>query len=69
MGKDQSKQIYVGFVADIDIKILGVPTQGLGMPFLSATHAQKFFISARVFFPYDVIHRWMTGRMDGWKAS
>ncbi len=26
-------RIYVGFVADIDIKILGVPPPGLGMPF------------------------------------
>jgi hypothetical protein len=26
----------VGFVADIDIKILGVPPLGLGMPFLDS---------------------------------
>jgi hypothetical protein len=34
MGKDRRQQIYVGFVADIDIKIFGVPPLGLGMPFL-----------------------------------
>jgi hypothetical protein len=28
-------KIYVGFVADIDIKILRVPPLGLGMPFLN----------------------------------
>jgi hypothetical protein len=37
MGKDRRWQIYVGFVADIDIKILGVPPPlGLGMPFLDS---------------------------------
>jgi hypothetical protein len=53
MGKDQRLQIYVGFVADIDIKILGVPPLGPGMPFLdSDTCAERgLFISARVFFP------------------
>jgi hypothetical protein len=34
MGKDQRQQIYIGFVADIDIKILGVLPLGPGMPFL-----------------------------------
>jgi hypothetical protein len=34
MGKDRTRQIYVGFVTDIDIKILGVPPMGPGMPFL-----------------------------------
>jgi hypothetical protein len=36
MGKDQRWQIYVGIVADIDIKILGVPHPGPGMPFLDS---------------------------------
>jgi hypothetical protein len=36
MGKDQRWQIYVGFVVDIDIKILGVPPLGPGMPFLDS---------------------------------
>jgi hypothetical protein len=36
MGKDWRWQIYVGFVADIDIKILGVPPPGPGMPFLDS---------------------------------
>jgi hypothetical protein len=41
MGKDRRWQIYVGFVADIDIKILGVPPLGSGMPFLdSDTYAE-----------------------------
>jgi hypothetical protein len=35
MGKDQRRQIYVGFVVDIDIKILGVPPRP-GMPFLDS---------------------------------
>jgi hypothetical protein len=53
MGKDRKRQIYVGFVADIDIKILGVPPLGPGMPFLdSDTCAERvLLISARVFIP------------------
>jgi hypothetical protein len=55
MGKDRRQQIYVGFVADIDIKILAVPPppSGPGMPFLdNDTYAEGgLFISARVFFP------------------
>jgi len=46
-------RIYVGFVADIDIKILGVPP-GSGMPFLDSDTCAGgggLFISARVFFP------------------
>ncbi len=56
-------KIYVGFVAEIDIKILGVPPPGLGMPFLDHHTCAEggLFISARV----DVIHGWMTRRMDG----
>jgi hypothetical protein len=52
MGKDRRRQIYVGFVADIDIKILGVPPASPGMPFLdSDTCAERgLFISARVYF-------------------
>jgi hypothetical protein len=41
MRKDQRQQIYVGFVADIDIKILGVPPLGLGMPFLDSDTCAK----------------------------
>jgi hypothetical protein len=73
MGKDQKRQIYVGFIADIDIKILRVPPLGPGMPFLDsdtcAEGGEGLFISARVSSLYDAIHGWMTGRMDGWKAS
>jgi hypothetical protein len=36
MGKDWRWQLYVGFVVDIDIKILGVPPLGPGMPFLNS---------------------------------
>jgi hypothetical protein len=53
MGKDQIWQIYVGFVADIDIKILGVPRPWPGMPFLDSDTFAKggggLFISVRVF--------------------
>jgi hypothetical protein len=47
-------RIYVGFVIDIDIKILRVPPPGSGTPFLdNDTCAEEggLFISARVFFP------------------
>jgi hypothetical protein len=70
----------VGFVADIDIKILGVggrpPARpaaaraGPGMPFLdSNTWAEGRGVY--LFLPgfsslYDAIHGWMTGRTDGW---
>jgi hypothetical protein len=46
-------RIYVGFVVDIDIKILRVPPLGLGMPFLNNdtfTKGGAYFISAKVFF-------------------
>ncbi len=54
---------------DIDIKILGVPPQG--QAFLDSNTCTEgggggLFISARVFFLYDAIHGWMTGRMDEW---
>jgi hypothetical protein len=45
-------------------------TPGAGMPFLdSDTCAEK---GGYLFLPgfsslHDAIHRWMTGRMDGWK--
>jgi hypothetical protein len=54
MGKDRRRQIYVGFVADIDIKILGVPPPlGPSMPFLDkdACAERGLFILAKVFFP------------------
>jgi hypothetical protein len=71
MGKDQRQQIYVGFVVDIDIKILGMPPRGRAC--LSQTHAH-WGGGGNLFLPgfsslYDAIHGWMTGRMDGWKAS
>jgi hypothetical protein len=71
-------KIYVGFVADIDIKILGVPPPGVGHAFPGQWHMRKgggggLFISAQVFFPVWC-HPWMDdgtdGRMDGrvtWK--
>jgi hypothetical protein len=53
MGKGQRQQIYVGFVADINIKILRCPPLGPGMPFLDSDTCTErgLFISARVFFP------------------
>jgi hypothetical protein len=52
MGKDQRQQIYVEFVADIDMKILGVPPLRPGMPFLHNDTCTDWglFISARIFF-------------------
>jgi hypothetical protein len=65
-------RIYVGFVADIDIKILGVHHLGSGMPFLNNNTCAEgggLFISTRVFFPV-CCHPWMDdgtyGWMDGW---
>jgi hypothetical protein len=51
---------------EIDIKILGVPPLGPGMPFLdNDTFAEGgLFISVRVFFPVWCIHGWMTKQMD-----
>jgi hypothetical protein len=73
MGIDQRQQIYVGFVADIDIKILGCPPLGPGMPFLDSDTCTEgggviYFLPGFSSL-YDVIHGWMTGRMGGWKAS
>jgi hypothetical protein len=64
MVKDQRPQIYP--VADIDIKILGVPAPpGLGMPFLdSDTCAEGGYLFLPGFFPCMMSS--MTGRMDGW---
>ncbi len=68
-----TRQIYVGFVADIDIKILGAPPPPRDRACLSqtATHAQR---GGYLFLPgfsslYDAKHGWMMGRMDEWKAS
>jgi hypothetical protein len=50
-------KIYVGFVADIDIKIFGGAPPRPGMPLLDSDTCAKVgggggvFISARVFFP------------------
>jgi hypothetical protein len=72
MRNDRRWQIYVGFVVDIDIKILGVPPLGPGMPFLDSDTCTEG--GGYLFLPgfsslYDAIHGWMTGQMDGWKAS
>jgi hypothetical protein len=56
MGKDWRQQIYVGFVADIEIKILGAPL-GPGMPFLDSNTFLPGFSSR-----YDAIHGWMDGK-------
>jgi hypothetical protein len=66
-------KIYVGFVADIDIKILGVPPPSrAGHAFPRQQHMQRG--GGYLFRPgfsslYDAIHGWMTGRTDRWKAS
>ncbi len=47
-------RIYVGFIVDIDIKILGVPPPGWARFFLNndtCAEGGGLFISARVFFP------------------
>jgi hypothetical protein len=72
MGKDRRQQIYFGFVADIDIKILGVAPPGPGMPFLDSDTCAEG--GGYLFLPgfssqYDAIHGWMTGWMDGWMES
>jgi hypothetical protein len=41
MGKDRRRQIYVEFVADIDIKILGAPPPGAGHASLSQQHMRR----------------------------
>jgi hypothetical protein len=66
MGKDWRQQIYVGFVADIDIKILGVPPQGAGHAFPRQRHMGGGYLFLPGFSSlYDAIHGWMTGWMDG----
>jgi hypothetical protein len=70
-------RIYVGFVVDIDIKILGVPPPGVGHAFPRQQHMRKggeggvLFISTRVFFPVRY-HPWMDDGtnewMDGWTS-
>jgi hypothetical protein len=54
---------------DIDIKMLGVPPLGPGMPFLDNDTCAKgggyLFISGFSSL-YDAIHGWMMGRTDEW---
>jgi hypothetical protein len=72
MGKDRRQQIYVGFVADIDIKILGVAPPGAGHAFPRQRHmcrGRGYLLLPGFTSLYDAIHVWMTRRMDGWKAS
>jgi hypothetical protein len=64
-------RIYVGFVAGIDIKILGVPPLGAGYAFPKQRHMHRGG-GHYLFLPgfsslYDAIHGWMMRRMDGWK--
>jgi len=62
-------KIYVGFVADIDIKILRCPPLGPGMPFLDSDTCTEgggnLFLSG-FFSLYDAVHRWMMKWMDEW---
>jgi hypothetical protein len=59
-------RIYVRFVADINIKILGVPPPRPSMPFLNNdTSAEGGYLFMLGFSSmYDAIHGWMTGWMD-----
>jgi hypothetical protein len=66
-GKDRRQQIYAGFVADIDIKILGCLPLGPGMLFLDSDTCAEggLFISVRVFFPVWC-HPWMDDETSEW---
>jgi hypothetical protein len=75
MGRDWRLQIYVGFVADIDIKIVGMPPQARHA-FRRQRHMQRggggrggYLYPPRFSSLCHTIHGWMTGRMDGWKDS
>jgi hypothetical protein len=65
MGKDQRQQIYVGFVADIDIKIFGGAPPGAGHAFPTQQHMRRggrgFIYFCQGFLPY------MMPSMDGWR--
>jgi hypothetical protein len=65
-------KIYVEFVANIDIKILGVPRPwGWACFSYITTHAhrgQGYLFLPRFSSLYDVIHGWMMGRTDGWTS-
>jgi hypothetical protein len=59
-------KIYIGFVADIDIKILEVPP-GAGHAFPRHMRRGRVIYFCQGFFlMYDAIHGWMMGQMDGW---
>jgi hypothetical protein len=65
MGKDQRQQIYVGFVGDIDMKILGVPPPpGLGMPFLDSNTCAEGW-GGVIYFCQGFLPCMMPS-MDGW---
>jgi hypothetical protein len=69
MVKDRRQQIYVGFVADIDIKILGCPPpRGPGHAFPRQGHMRRgrgYLVLPGFSSLYDAIHGWITGWMDG----
>jgi hypothetical protein len=72
MGKDRRQQIYVGFVADIDIKILRVPPPGAGHAFPRQQHMRRW--EGYLLLPgfsslYDAIHGCTTRQMNGWMKS
>jgi hypothetical protein len=72
MGKDQRQQIYVAFVADIDIKILGVPPPRAGHAFPRQQHVcrrEGYLFLPGFFSLYDAIHGCMTRWMNGWMES
>jgi len=58
--------VYVGFVVDIDIKILGVPPLGLGMPFLDNDTCAERGGGGGVIYLCQGFLPCMMPSMDGW---
>jgi hypothetical protein len=71
--KTGDDKYVLGLLLILISKSWGCPPLGLGMPFLDSDTCAKGG-GGYLFLPgfsslYDAIHGWMTGRMDGWKAS
>jgi hypothetical protein len=65
---NQRRQICVSFVADIDIKILGVPPLGAGHAFWKQWHMRRGedYLFLPGFFLPGWCHPWMGDEMNGW---
>jgi hypothetical protein len=60
------ENICLVFFADIDLKILGVPPPGSGMPFFRQRHIHRegiIYFCQGFFSLYDAIHGWMNRRV------